>query len=263
MRHEAILAHGGEQEPAIGICAMASVLDQVRAALQSEPRLDLQRFPVALSYAEGTLTLEGEVGDIAAKKLALERAAAVPGVAGIVDRLRVQPAQPMGDGAIRDHLRDAWLQEPAFADFAIRVRVADRVESIREPAAARGALELEVADGVVTLNGQVPGLDDKRLAGVLAWWVPGSRDVINGIAVEPPEEDSDAAILEAVRLVLEKDPFVDATQIRAGVKSALVRLTGSVPSAAERAMAEADAWYVFGVDKVDNRIEIHRTGSSR
>jgi osmotically-inducible protein OsmY len=262
MRHEAILAHGGEQEPAIGICAMASVLDQVRAALQSEPRLDLHAFPIAISESGDAIILEGEVVDVAAMKLALERAAAVPGVAGIVDRLRVQPAQPMGDGAIRDHLRDAWLQEPAFADFAIRVRVADRVESIREPAAARGALELEVADGVVTLNGRVPGLDDKRLAGVLAWWVPGSRDVINGIAVEPPEEDSDEAILEAVRLVLEKDPFVDATQIRAGVKSALIRLTGSVPSAAERAMAEADAWYVLGVDKVDNRIEVDRTGIS-
>jgi osmotically-inducible protein OsmY len=81
-------------------------------------------------------------------------------------------------------------------------------------------------------------------------------------AVEPPEDDSDAAILEAVRLVLEKDPFVDATRIRAGVRSALVRLTGAVPSAAERAMAEADAWYVFGVDKVDNRIEVDRTGTS-
>jgi osmotically-inducible protein OsmY len=94
------------------------------------------------------------------------------------------------------------------------------------------------------------------LAGVLAWWVPGSRDVINGIAVEPPEQDSDVAILEAVRLVLEKDPFVDASQIRVGVKNALVRLTGLVPSEAEREMAEFDAWYVFGVDMVDNRIEV-------
>ena len=50
-------------------------------------------------------------------------------------------------------------------------------------------VDLEVEVGVVTLNGQVPGLDDKRLAGVLAWWVPGSRDVINGVAVEPPEDD--------------------------------------------------------------------------
>jgi osmotically-inducible protein OsmY len=236
--------------------AMTQLLDQVRAALQSEPRLDLHEFPIELSYADGTLTLEGEVVDVAAKKLALERAAALPEVSGIIDRLRVRPAQPMGDGQIRDLVRDALLQEPAFADFAIRRRLGERVEIVREPPAARGAIEVEVEDGVVTLNGQVPGLDDKRLAGVLAWWVPGSRDVLNGIAVEPPEEDSDDAILDAVRLVLEKDPFVNASQIRVGVKNALVRLTGVVPSAAERDMAEFDAWYTFGVDKVDNRIEV-------
>jgi len=238
---------------------MTEVLNRVRAALASEPRLDLHRFPIELSFAQGALTLEGEVGDVAAKKLALERTAALPEVGVIIDRLRVQPAQRMGDGEIRDLVRDALLQEPAFADFAIRRRLGERVETVREPPEARGAIDLEVEDGVVTLNGQVPGLDDKRLAGVLAWWVPGSRDVINGIAVEPPEDDSDEAILEAVRLVLEKDPFVDASQIRVGVKNALVRLTGLVPTEAEREMAEFDAWYVFGVDKVDNRIEVHRS----
>jgi len=235
---------------------MTEVLDRVRAALASEPRLDLHTYPITLRYVDGTLTLEGEVADVAAKKLALERAAALPEVAGILDRLRVRPAQPMGDGEIRDLVRDALLQEPAFAEFAIRRRLGERIESLREPPEARGALELEVDDGIVTLNGRLPGLDAKRLAGVLAWWVPGNRDVINGIAVEPPEEDSDEAILEAVRLVLEKDPFVDASQIRVGVKHALVRLTGLVPSEAEREMAEFDAWYVFGVDKVDNRIEV-------
>jgi osmotically-inducible protein OsmY len=238
--------------------AMREVLDKVRAALQSEPRLDLHAFPIELGYADGILTLEGEVGDVAAKKLALERAAALPEVSGIVDRLRVRPAQRMGDGEIRDLVREALLQEPAFANYALRRRLGERVETVREPPEARGAIELAVEDGVVTLNGQMPGLDDKRLAGVLAWWVPGSRDVINGIAVEPPEEDSDDAILDAVRLVLEKDPFVDASQTRVGVKNALVRLTGVVTSDAEREMAEFDAWYVFGVDKVDNRIEIHR-----
>jgi osmotically-inducible protein OsmY len=83
--------------------------------------------------------------------------------------------------------------------------------------------------------------------------------VINGIAVEPPEDDSDDAILESVRLVLEKDPFVDASQIRVGVRHAVVRLLGLVPTEAEREMAEFDAWYVFGVDKVDNRIEVRRS----
>ena len=108
----------------------------------------------------------------------------------------------------------------------------------------------------MTLNGQVSGLDQKRLAGVLAWWVPGSRDVINGIAVEPPEEDSDAAIADALRLVLEKDPFVDASQLRFSVGDAVVTLTGIVLKEAERNMAEYDGWYVFGVDKVINRIEV-------
>ena len=235
---------------------MTEILNRVRAALASEPRLGLHQFPIELSYLDGTLTLEREVGDVAAKKLALERAAALPEVIGIVDRLRVRPAQRMGDGEIRDLVRDALLQQPAFADFAIGERFGDRIETARKPPEARGAIELEVGDGIVTLNGRVPGLDDKRLAGVLAWWVPGSRDVINGIAVEPPEEDSDDKILEAVRLVLEKDPFVNAGQIRVGVRGAVVTLLGLVPSEAERDMAEFDAWYVFGVDRVDNRIEV-------
>ena len=40
------------------------------------------------------------------------------------------------------------------------------------------------------------------------------------------------------------------------VREAVVRLTGLVPSETERDMAEFDAWYVFGVDKVINEIEV-------
>lgn len=229
------------------------MVELVRRALASEARA------VAIEYAAGVLTLDGEVPSVAAKKLALERAAAVPGVDGIVDRLRVVPAERMGDGRIADLLRDALLQEPAFADFSVRGAVAGRpIEAIRSPAAARGSLEFSVGDGVVTLDGQVPGLDDKRLAGVLAWWIPGSRDVVNGIAVEPDEEDGDDKITEAVRLVLEKDPFVAAGQIRVSVVDAVVFLDGSLASEAERDMAESDAWFVFAVDRVVNRIEVHR-----
>jgi len=66
---------------------------------------------------------------------------------------------------------------------------------------------VSVEDGVVTLDGRVSSLSHKSLAGALAWWVPGSRDVINGIEVAPPQEISDSEITEAVRLVLEKDPL--------------------------------------------------------
>lgn len=233
------------------------VLGDVRAALESEPGIDLHNHPLVLDFVDGDLTIEGEVADVAAKKLALERAAAVSGVSAVIDRLRVAPAERMADDALRQALIKAYLQEPAFAELALHEETKGRVDVVRaSPIDVAGVIVVAVADGVVTLNGRVRGLDEKRLAGVLAWWVPGSRDVVNGIAVEPPETDSDDAIAEAVRIVLEKDPFVDASQIRVGVRRAQVLLQGLVPKTAERSMAEHDAWYVFGVDKVTNEIQV-------
>lgn len=39
-------------------------------------------------------------------------------------------------------------------------------------------------------------------------------------------------------------------------KQALVTLEGGAPSAPQEEMAELDAWYVFGMDKADNRLEV-------
>lgn len=230
------------------------ILDEVRAALRSETEVDLHAHPIELDYADGVLTLAGEVASVAAKKLTLEAAAAVPGVTGIVDRVRVAPAQKMSDAGIRDELRSAFLQEPAFASLAVRETVRSRSEMLRDPDDSNGLIEYEVDDGVIVLNGRVPGLGHKRLAGVLAWWVPGSRDVVNGIEEIPEEADSNAEITDAVRLVLEKDVFVDAGQIRVSTRDRVVTLDGLVPKKAEKDMAERDAWYVFGVDRVVNRL---------
>ena len=120
---------------------------------------------------------------------------------------------------------------------------------------AGGEIDIEVEHGVVTLNGSLPSLAAKRLAGVLAWWVPGVRDVVNGITVDPPEDDAPIQVEEAVRVALDKDSLFDASQIRTGVRGRTVRLTGWVQSAAAREAAEWDAWYVFGVDDVINEIE--------
>jgi osmotically-inducible protein OsmY len=163
----------------------------------------------------------------------------------------------MGDGQIRDLVRDALLEEPAFAELTLKLRIAGRAELVREPpAASRDWIEVAVEDGVVTLNGEVPGLGHKRLAGVLAWWVPGCRDVVNGLAESPAESDSDDQITDAVRIALEKDPFVNASQIRAATSGRVVTLRGLVPTDSEREMAEADAWYVLGVEEVINELAV-------
>ncbi|MEW6268049.1 MAG: BON domain-containing protein [Thermodesulfobacteriota bacterium] len=234
----------------------AAVLGDIRRQLQGEPRFGA-RGEIGLALEDGVLTLEGEVRDVAVKKLLLERAAAYPGISAIVDRLRVTPAQRMGDGAILDHVRDALLEEPALSEAALREIRKGETATVREPPGARGGdVTIAVENGVVTLTGALPSLARKRLAGVLAWWVPGTRDVVNGIEVTPPEEDSDEEISDAVRIALEKDPFVDASQLRVTTRSSVVELEGIVPKDAERDMAERDAWCVFGVDGVENRIEV-------
>ncbi|WP_343117181.1 BON domain-containing protein [Ostreiculturibacter nitratireducens] len=239
--------------------------DRVRAAMRSDRRLGAGfRLARIEQAADGTLTLEGEVDNVAQKKIALERAAAVDGVAAIADRISVTPASTMGDREIRARLRDYFIQEPAFSDYAVRQLRIDEAIPAKEdyellggdPATARAQIDIEVRNGIVTLSGRVPGLASKRLAGVMAWWVPGARDVINGLAVEPPEDDAPIRIEEAVRLVLDRDPLVDDTQIRVGVRHRTVRLTGAVPSKAIRGMAERDAWCVFGVDDVVNEIVV-------
>jgi osmotically-inducible protein OsmY len=233
------------------------IVKEVRARFEHEPRINLPHYPVHISFSDGELTLAGEVGDIAAKKLALELAAAVPGVSGIIDRLRVAPAQRMGDGAIRDHVRDALLQEPVLENCTLRVWDKNEMRTIRDAGRESPAvIEVSVDDGVVTLNGQAPSLAHKRMASVLAWWVPGSRDVVNGLEVIPPEEDSDDDITDVVRLVLEKNPFVDATQIHVSTQNAVVTLAGLVTNDAEKKMAESDVWYVFGVDRVINTLAV-------
>lgn len=231
-----------------------SIPDAVRRHLDAEPRIDVSRHPIALSFADGVLTMEGELASLGAKKIALERAASVPGVEHIVDRLRVAPARAMGDAEIRDHVRDLLLEEPALQPLA-RAPSPDGGAALR-PDVVLGALGISVVQGVVTLDGIVPSLAHKRLAGVLAWWVPGVRDVVNGLEVAPPEEDDDGEISDAVRLALEKDPLVDASQLGVSTHRAVVTLTGVVRCEVERQAAERDAWCVFGVDGVRSDIRV-------
>jgi osmotically-inducible protein OsmY len=233
-------------------------LASIRSAMEHHPHIHLTHHPVRLSLVErDVLLLEGEVRDVASKKLLLEVAAATQGLTGIVDRLHVAPASPMDDAQVLQHVVDALLDEPALRDCGVRVRDGDAVRVLR-PAApgVRCALEVRVEDGVVTLDGDINSLAAKRLAGVLAWWVPGTRDVVNGLGVEPPERDNDEELSEAIHVVLEKDPFLDAGEISVATHERTVTLRGVVHAQEQRDMAEHDAWYVFGVDKVENHLTV-------
>ena len=233
-------------------------LADVRAALRADQRLRTAFRPRRIEVTDdATVTIEAEAETVAIKRRVLSCIARVPGVVGIVDRISVTPAGEMSDDGMLDHLRKAYLQEPAFRGYKLSEHADGATRLVRQGLpGASGEIEFEVADGIVTLNGATHALASRRLAGVLAWWVPGSRDVINAMAVEPPEEDAPIRIEEAVRIALEKDPLVNDTRIRVGVRGRTVRLTGLAASDWERDAAEWDAWYVLGVDEVVNDVRV-------
>lgn len=232
------------------------LLEEVQNRLRRRTEVDAARHPIELTYADGVLTMSGEVPNIAAKRIAAMQAEGVEGVDRVVDRLTVPPSVPMSDGELRDHVRDALYRERALATCVLRERVKGRVLLVREPAEPRGDLCVEVDDGVVFLEGDAPSLSHRRLAVALAWWVPGSRDVVDRLAVVPPEEDSDAELVDAIRLLLEADPFVDASKVSVWAEDGLITLQGVVPKVGERDFAEHDVWYVEGVRGVNNEIRV-------
>jgi osmotically-inducible protein OsmY len=192
------------------------------------------------------------VDNVAVKRLALERLAAVPGVDGIIDRLRVKPANRMSDDGILDHLRKAYYQESAFHQLKLKERVGGQLKLVRDTPDARGELQIEVDDGVVVLNGSVRALPPNVLQACLPGGC-GSRDVKwnrRERRRRTPDSNRGSGEDRFERILL------DASQIRAGVRQRVVRLTGRVRTEAERDAAEWDAWYVFGVDNVLNELEV-------
>ena len=236
------------------------ILKSFRAELEREPLINLHRWPIQLDLTEdNALLLEGDTGSLAAKKRILEIAGAMPGVRGVVDRLHVKPVEHKGDGAILDTLMTLLLDARELKNCTLRAMKKGQATTLQEVRSedTSGDILASVKDGVVTLDGWVISLSHKRLAGALAWWVPGCRDVVDALEVLPPEQDNDDEVSDALSLVLEMDPMIPQPgQIRIHTDHYVVTLEGLVGSETEKNRAEQDAWSLFAVDKVVNRIAV-------
>jgi osmotically-inducible protein OsmY len=234
------------------------IVKQTHAALEREPRVNLHHFPIHLAAQDGALTLEGGVENVAARKLALRLAEGVQGVTRIIDRLQVVPRERKGDGEMLDILAQFFLRECDLKNCTLRQRDQRGAAILHEAVGedSSGEIEFAAADGVITLEGQVLSLSHRRIAEVLAWWVPGCRGVDNRLVVTPAEQDNDDEVTDALRLVLEIDPLIHADQIQVRTALGVVSLDGVVAREEEKRSAELDAWYVPGVNEVVNRLEV-------
>lgn len=234
----------------------SSLRERARLRLQDSPRGDLLRREASVSLEKGDLVLEGELASIADKKTALAQVAAVEGVGPIIDRLRVRPTVRRGDAEILRDVRRALQSEVALSDCLVQgtaVGTASRT-MVLCPEGWQGDIDVRVADGVVTLDGDVPTLAQKCLAGVLAWSVPGCRDVVDGLGVDAGDQDADQALAEAIRRTLENRAHCSGRAVTVAVAGGVVTLTGEVPSWDEAMAIDRLLWSMFGVIEVRNQL---------
>jgi len=87
---------------------------------------------------------------------------------------------------IRDLLRRTLVEGPALTGCTIREHILGGLQIAHASPMSIGRIDFAVRRGAVTLAGEVPSLAQARRA--RAWCVPGTRDVINALAVQPAEE---------------------------------------------------------------------------
>jgi osmotically-inducible protein OsmY len=234
-----------------------AVRKQVHAALEREARINLHRHPIRIESVDGTVTLEGEVADVAAKKLALQLAGAAQGVREVVDRLRVAPGERRGDGAIRDAVARLLLAQPELQSCSFNLKTNEKMQVLRRVEHdSAGDIDISVTDGVILLEGHVISQSHRRFAGALAWWTGGRRDVINALEVRPDYEDRDDEVVEVLRLILDADPELDADQIRGNCNGKVIWLDGAVRNERQKRRAELDAWSLSAIRGVVNRLQV-------
>ena len=235
----------------------APISKKIRSVLENDPAVNLHRSKVSIALRDDQVVLEGDVEDVIAKRRIPQLAQTVTNGHAIVDRLRLIPSEQRGDGAVLDSVVNSLSQESAFRNYTIGVQDPSSGDRSAPDQSSEGHhITVSVDNAVVTLTGSVESLTHRRLADVLAWWVTGSVDVDNRLHVVPPEQDHDGEINDAIRIVMEKDPLLDASQLRFHAKNSEVTLDGLVHSQEHKHMAECNAWLILGVHNVINRIQV-------
>jgi len=115
---------------------------------------------IDIEVADGVVTLSGRVGSLTHRRLAEVLAWWTAGCELVENRLRVVPPEKENDGELTD---------------------AVRIVLEKDPLVHSGQISIDVQHGEVTLNGYVASEEERRLAVLDAWYVPGVREVVDRI----------------------------------------------------------------------------------
>ena len=149
------------------------------------------------------------------------------------------------------------FQEDQYANATDRDTTRAVARAIElDPDVVGVAIEVSYDDGTAELDGTVPNLNQKYLAGAIADRTLGVRRVDNDITVEVPGEPSPNDIEGNIRESFERNALIDHREIKIEVDGNTAELTGEVDSAVERAMVMSAAASSIGVRELDTAISV-------
>lgn len=232
--------------------AAAQPAVQSQSAMQAEARARLNKKQlrnVNVSVADGVATLAGSVDLLADKQQAARLAARTHGVTAVRNLIEV------GGPAVVDRELEAKLAEKLMYD---RVGYGNMFN----------AIGLQVERGVVTLSGHARTDVDRDSALTLAAYMPGVKDVVDQIAVDPVSVMDDRTRMAVARAVygyptLNRYAIDPAKPIRISVQNGHVELYGMVDTQVDRDLAFLRANGVTGVFSVKNFLQVAGEKSER
>jgi len=205
---------------------------------------------VTIAVNNGVVALGGTVDLYQYKAEADDKAHHVSGVTAVDNEIQVE-SKPVSDAQLEQQLakklaydREGW------------------------PDAAFNSISLSVANGVVTLGGNAAVPWAKADALSLARNMPGVKDVIDNVSVDPESQVDDQTRIAVYRAVygqpaLNKYLMNPAKPIRITVINGNVTLTGVVYDQMDKNIAGVQANTVPGVFKVTNDLAVANQANER
>ncbi|MEX2492468.1 MAG: BON domain-containing protein [Nitrospirales bacterium] len=226
------------------------ILRDVKRVLQDDPATDI--YDVTPTIRKGEVTLSGVVPSWAAKDLTGWVASGVRGVRDIQNKLIVE---------VKEHRSDSIILEEIQKRLASDVWVNDE------------AVLLSVKDGVVSLNGVVGSVAEKRRV-VRDAHVAGVKDVDKRLLFVKKwaqgderrkskwKYKSDEEIRETLQLAYLYDPRVSVFNLTITVREGIVTLSGHVDNFKAKRKAEETAKHTRGVLWVKNLLKVRPEGTT-
>ena len=198
-----------------------------------DPKLDSTE--IAVSAADGKITMRGTVGRLRERREAQKAAQRVFGVISIDNQLQVK--------LMNDEKRE---------DADLR---GDVLQALMLDGLVPSTVDAKVEDGFVTLTGTADWQYERDEAEFVASNIVGALDVSDEVELNRTTPDA-GDVQESIKKAFKRNAKIDADDLYVSTDNGTVTINGAVSSWAEHDEAIDAAWAAPGVTSVQDRMTV-------